>query len=541
MTDRPRSSATPLPGERYDVVVVGGGLGGIYAVHRFAQAQLTVLGLEGAPELGGVWHHNRYPGARVDLDSVDYCYHFSDELANRWRWSERYASQAELLQYLNLAADVTGVRPRFRLSTRMTAAQWHPEPACWQIDTSAGDRIAARYLVMTTGNLSATRAPAFPGLERFGGRWVLTGRWPQEPVDVAGQRVAVIGTGSSGVQVIPELAEAAEHLTVFQRTANYAVPAWNRPVERSLQDYLAGRRAEEREMLLASSVGTRVPLGRQPASAFSPQERTWLLERQWQHGGQGMTAVFSDESTDPESNQIASEFVRGKIRETVSDPGLAERLCPRYPIGTRRLALHTGRYYETFNRDNVSLVHLPEDPIVEVTRTGIRTRTQVHEVDLIVFALGFEAFTGALDGAGIRNADGQHPTDRWQRGPRTMLGMMTAGFPNLFLPTGPGSPSVLANMILGNEFAVDWIADAIVDLEGRGMRSIETTQEAETRWTQHVSDAASRLLRLREDNYMVHVNADGSRRFVPYVGGLGRWVAHALAVADEGYGGFSRR
>jgi cation diffusion facilitator CzcD-associated flavoprotein CzcO len=395
---------------------------------------------------------------------------------------------------------------------------------------------------MTTGQLSAPRRPDIAGLERFRGQWVQTSKWPHEKVELEEKRIGIVGTGSSGVQAIPILAEYADHLYVFQRTAHYAVPARNCAISAKVQRDIAARLPEEREGLLTRYPGgTRSPRPEHPVSHYSPGEQFAMMERQWELGGQRMNAIFSDQGTNKAANDVVAEFVRNKIRAIVRDASLADKLCPSYPIGTRRLALDTG-YYETYNRPDVTLVDVKADPIVEITETGIRTRCAHYELDLIVFALGFRAFTGSLDAAGIRNERGKMPSDGWSRGPRTLLGLMSAGFPNLFLPTGPGSPSVLANLFVQNEFEIDWIGDCIAYLDAHGAATIEPTSTAQDAWTAHVAEVASRLLRRQVNNYMVHVNADdGSRVFIPYVGGFDRYVATARDIAARGYEGFLLR
>jgi len=520
------------------VVVVGAGPGGIYGVHRFLRQGLTVLGLEAAGGVGGVWFHNRYPGARVDLYSVDYSYHFSREILEKWSWSERFASQAELLEYLNFVADRLDVRRHFLFDTKLVSARWDGGDGRWHLRTDTGLDVATRFLVMATGNLSAPRQPPFPGLDRFGGDWYQTSYWPEDPVDLDGRRIGVIGTGSTGVQAVTALAGRASRLYVFQRTANYSVPAQNRPL--GPEDQCPPEKVlDERERLLTFPSGSQIPRAPHPLAHYTTEEQQALLERQWAHGGQGMNAVFADQGVDPATNFVVAEFVRQKIRDTVADPAVAEALCPYdYPIGTRRLCLDTG-YYEQFNRDHVTLVDVRADPIVEITETGLATGSAHYDLDVIIFALGFHAFRGALDQADIRNEAGQTPGDAWARGPRTRLGLMTRGFPNLFLPTGPGSPSVLANMILLNELHMDWIADCIAHVGDLGLATVEPTEEGEASWTAHVAEVASRLLRLNVDNYMVHVNDDGSRVFMPYAGGLDHYMAMARGIAADGYDGFA--
>jgi cation diffusion facilitator CzcD-associated flavoprotein CzcO len=528
------------PDASCDVVVAGGGLGGIYAVHRFRQQGLSVIGLDGADGLGGVWYHNGYPGARVDVDSVDYCYYFSPELFGEWKWSERYAAQPDLLRYLNYVADKFDVRRHFRLRSRVTSAIWQPAQSRYLVTTSQHETVSCRFLVMATGNLSAPRKPDFPGLDSFGGDWAQTSQWPEGGVGYAGATVAVIGTGSSGVQAIPAVAQAARHVYVFQRTPNYVVPARNGPLDGDAWDAVRADVPAARAQLFSRPAGTSITRGERRAADCTPAGRNAALEAQWLRGGQGFNLVFADQGTDKTANDYAADFARDQIRRTVRDPAAAEALCPfDHPIGSRRLCLDTD-YYQTYNQDNVTLVNVRAEPIEQITPRGIQTAARQYDVDLIIFALGFHAFTGALDSAGIRNEAGATPTGRWTRGPRTYLGLMTAGFPNLFTPTGAGSPSVLANMMLGNEHHIDFIAECIGYMDDRGLSAVEPEAAAEDEWTAHVAQAASRLLRLQVRNYMVHVNADdGSRFFIPYAGGFDRYARHCDDVIDRGFAGFA--
>ena len=522
----------------YDVAVVGAGAGGIYAVHKLTQQGLRVVGFEGAPEVGGVWYHNRYPGARVDIESYFYCFP-DDDLYPRWSWKERYPAQSEILAYLNFAADTWDVRPHIRFSTWVTNAQWEPSAHRYRVTANSGESVTARYLVMASGQLSKARTPNFPGLEDYQGRWVQTSHWPAGDVETAGKRIAVIGTGSSGVQAVPALAREAENVTVFQRTPNYSVPAQNGPLDHQKYAELASRVPEMREAILHHPVGSDIPLGAGPASAFSPEEQQALLRQRWARGGHTMNAVFSDQGTDIHANTVVADFVRERVQEIVRDPATADILTPRaYPIGTRRLCVDIG-YYEAFNQTNVDLIDINHDPIERLTAKGIETRDHEFEFDLIVFALGFDAFTGALDQANIRNEFGEQPSDRWVRGPRTLLGLMTRGFPNLFVLTGPGSPSVLANMILDNVQHVDFVAQMLRYMDERGYTRVEPEEKAQHEWTEHVAEAASSLLRLNVENYMVHVNReDGTRVFMPYVGGLDKYVAECDRVASNDFTGF---
>ncbi|WP_312858137.1 flavin-containing monooxygenase [Pseudonocardia pini] len=527
-------------GRHYDVVVVGAGMGGIYAIHRFRSQGLSVLGIEGAPDVGGVWYHNAYPGARVDIESANYCYFFDPELYREWSWTERYAAQPEILAYLRHVADRYEVRPHIAFEQWVNGAQWDPESNRYHVTTDAGLAVTAQFLVMTSGQLSKARDPDFPGLADFRGEWFQTSHWPHEPVQLAGRRVGVIGTGSSGVQTITAVAKEAAHLHVFQRTPNYSVPAYNRPADQRKYARLASKVEEVYREIMQTPGGLILPPGRGSSKDYTAEQIQQMLEERWAFGGQSLLSLFTDQGIDPEVNEVVAEFVRTKVRDTVRDPETAERLVPdAYPIGVRRLCIDTG-YYETFNRDNVTLVDLREEPIERLVPQGIRLASgREIELDVVIFALGFEAFTGALDGADIRNEEGRRPSDNWTRGPRTFLGLTTTGFPNLFLVTGPASPSVLANMNVANVQHLDFVADLVAHMRERGYERVEPTVEAQDEWTEHVASIAEPMLRRKVDNYMVHVNRDDdSRVFIPYPGGFGDYVTRCQAVVDDGYAGF---
>jgi len=539
--DRNFMAPQTTPARAYDVIVVGAGLGGLYALHRFGQLGLSVLGLEQAAGVGGVWFHNRYPGARVDVESLDYCYYFSPELYQGWTWTERYAAQPELLAYLNHVADRFGLREKILFETALARAQWRPESNRYTVETSTGQKLTCRFLVMATGNLSAARKPDFPGLDSFKGEWVQASHWPDRQVELAGRRIAVIGTGSTGVQLIPVLAEQASHLTVFQRSPNFSVPARNGKLDAAKFAAAAADVPGRRAALLQTRAAISSNLGPpSPYAAYSPEERQDRLERQWALGGQGMNRVFADQGTDQKVNDAVADFVRAKIRGIVKNPQTAERLCPTdHPIGSRRLCVDT-HYYATYNRENVTLADIGADPIARITETGIQTASTHYEADLIVFAIGFHAFRGALDQVDIRNEHGETPTTNWNRGPRTLLGLMPEGFKNLFLLTGPGSPSVLANMVIMNEEHVNFTAGLIAHMDARGLATVQPEPAAVTAWSATVAEAAAKLLRLGVKNYMVHVNQDdGSRVFMPYVGGLDRYTEICRETEAAGYRGFA--
>ncbi len=524
----------------FDIGVVGAGLGGIYAAYRLREGGLSVIGIEGASGVGGTWYHNGYPGSRVDTDSVDmYSYLFSREIYDGWQWKERYAAQPELMAYANWVADKLGVTGSFRFDTWLRQAQWSQEDRRWHLKTDRGDRIACRFLVMCTGNLSEPKPVSFPGLDRFTGEWLQSNRWPHRQVRLTNRRVAIVGTGSSGVQAVPVVAAQARHTFVFQRTPHYAVPARNGPPDRKRQQEISCHLERFKEAMLARPTLPTGQEDRRPAAHYTAEEQQERMERQWALGGHGMAYVFEDIGTSRASNEIASEFARKKIREQVKDPVIAAKLCPDYPIGTRRLILEIG-YYECFNRDDLTLVDMKEDPIEEITETGIRTRSSHYDVDLIIFALGFKPFLGAIEKAGVVNHRGETPREVWARGPRTVFGLMTPRFPNLFHPTSAGSPSVLGPLILENEFHADWIADCLEHMRRRGYDTVEATEDGADIWGRKSAAVAQNLIRRQVNNYMVHVNADdASRIFQPWAAGMATYVPEVRRMTAEGYKGFA--
>jgi len=520
-----------------DAIVVGAGMGGMYAVKRLVSEGRSVLGFEGAPDVGGVWLHNRYPGARVDIEA--YYYSFLDpELYGSWKWTERYPAQPEILSYLRHYAEHYDVRRHFRFSTWVEQMLWDDDAHVWQIRSSDGATVRARHVLMATGQLSKSRELPFPGGEDFAGEWVETSHWPDHEVDFSGKRVAVIGTGSSGVQVITELAKVAGSLHVFQRTPNYVVPSQNSPIDQAKYDDFASRLPEVWNQVMESGPAYLAPVSVRNAKDMTPAERLERLESQWEFGGLAMTFAFPDQRTDWEVNDLVSNFVRNKIRSSISDPALADLLEPaNYPLGTRRLCVCNG-YYETYNNPNVSLISLRDEPIERVTATGILTTKRDYEFDVIVSALGFDAFTGPVDAIDIRNSVGARPTDSWKRGPHSYLGLMLHGFPNLYLLTGPGSPSVLVNFNVHNVYHVDVVADLITHMAENGLTSVEPTLEAQEDWKERSQAVADGLIRKQVENYMTHVNEDGTRFFVPYAGGWGNYVQIVNDVVAQGYEGF---
>ena len=525
--------------QKRDVVVVGAGFSGLYMLHRLRALGMSVQVIERAHDVGGTWHWNRYPGARCDIESIDYCYSFDDALLREWRWTERYAAQPEILSYLEHVADRFDLRRDITFDTSVLSAVWDDLRNVWRVTCDDGDVLAATHLVMATGNLSSVKQPELPGLDQFQGEWFHTGRWPQRPVDLAGRRVAVIGTGSSGIQTITQVAKQAEHIHVLQRTPNYSMPAQNRPLtEDEFRDLMADW-PERRRVCAWSESGVPVDSPTKATAEATPEERRARFERGWQRGGIGaLSSGFTDFFTDEAANRVAQDFAREKIRALVQDPDVAELLSPRHHIGTKRTCVDTG-YYETYNRDNVELVDVRANPLVTVTRTGVQLRDRHIDVDTIIFAIGFDAITGALTEIEIRGVDGQQLTDKWAHGPRTYLGLQTAGFPNLFMITGPGSPSVLSNMVVSIEQHVDWVSNCLEHMREGGYDRIEASVEAEDQWVTHVADLAAGTLYPQASSWYVGANIPGKpRTFMPYVAGCGQYRRESEDVVARGYAGF---
>jgi cyclohexanone monooxygenase len=526
-----------------DVAVVGGGLGGLYALHRLRAMGLSVRVFEAGSGVGGTWFWNRYPGARCDVESMEYSYAFSNTLQQEWSWPERYGTQAEILKYINHVADRFDLRRDIRLNTRVLSAVFDPAAGLWTLETNQGDTTTARFCVMASGNLSTPRVPDFKGLETFQGKWYHTGLWPHEGVDFSGLRVGVIGTGSSGVQMIPHIAAQADHLTVFQRTANFSLPARNAPLDPEKERRHKAEYEDRRKAALDTPFGIAGhPAPTRSALEASEDERQQAYERKWAEGGSiSFLYSYTDLLVNKEANDTASEFVRQKIRSIVRNPATADILAPTdHPIGTKRLCLDTN-YYETYNRNNVCLVNVKTDPIQAITATGVRTRDHdFGPFDAIVFATGFDAMTGALREIDIRVAGGPALADQWEAGPRTYLGLMVSGFPNMFVVTGPGSPSVKTQMILAIEQHTDWIADCLTYMRSQGYSRIEATPAAQDAWVEHVNHVADSTLYPLANSWYVGANIPGKPRvFMPYVGGFAGYKQKCDTVAASGYEGFT--
>ncbi len=525
-----------------DVVVVGAGFAGLYMLHRLRQAGFSTRVLEAADDVGGTWYWNRYPGARCDIVTTDYTYSFDPELEKAWTWSEKYATQPEILRYAQFVADRYDLRRDIRFGTRVAAARWDDATQRWDLRTANDEHIRCRYYVMATGCLSQPKTMDIPGAERFRGEVYFTSRWPHEEVDFRGKRVAVIGTGSSGVQVIPPIARQAKQLTVFQRTPNFSIPAGNGPVRPERRAPLESDREAYRTAAKWSRLG--VPMTPTEVMAmYSPTEvHRQRFEAAWQSGELvDLINVFADQAVSAEANEILCEMVREKIRAVVKDPTTAELLCPTdHPIGTKRPLLDTD-YHATFNQPHVRLVDLRSHPIRTITETGVELADETLAFDAIVFATGFDAMTGAIVSVDITGRDGVSLKQRWADGPRTYLGLTTVGFPNFFTITGPQSPSVLSNMMVSIEQHVDWVADCLTHLRAEGMTTIEPTETAEAGWMTHVDDGAQITLFARADSWYMGANVPGKPRvLLPYVGGVDVYRKACDEVAARDYVGFSR-
>ncbi|MEU4317898.1 NAD(P)/FAD-dependent oxidoreductase [Nocardia fluminea] len=536
----PETPSAPAKGPAdVDVVVVGAGIAGLYALHRFRGSGLTVRVFEAGDGVGGVWYWNRYPGARCDVESVDYSYSFDDALQQEWNWSEKYATQPEILAYLEHVADRYDLRRDIEFGTRVTDIVLDEQTLRWRVDTDTGRAVSARFVVLATGPLSNANIPAIDGLDTFAGQILRTSHWPHEGVDLTGHRVGVIGTGSSGIQTIPCVAEQAERLHVFQRTANYSVPAGNTPLTDQDRAAHKANYPERRRLSMASGGGS--PHQAHPASAIavSERERREAYEKRWALGGVLFSKTFPDQLTSLAANDTAREFWEEKVRAVIEDPAVADLLVPRdHPIGTKRICTDTN-YYQTFNRDNVELVDLKATPITRIDAAGVHTTDTHYPLDTLVLATGFDAMTGSVSRMNIVGRGGETLNHAWREGPKTYLGLGMSGFPNLFNLTGPGSPSVLANMVLHSELHVDWVAEAIGFLDARGAVALEARQDAVSEWVLECVNRAAGTLMMQANSWYLGANIEGRPRvFMPFVGGFGVYGEIIAEVAAAGYKGF---
>ena len=527
-----------------DAVIVGAGFSGLYMLHRLRELGFTTRLFDAADGVGGTWYWNRYPGARCDSESHYYCYSFSDEIRKEWKWSCRYPAQPELLAYLNFVADRLDLRKDIDFGTRVAAGNYDEEAHRWVVETDQGETVRARFLITGVGNTSTPAKPSIPGLESFAGDVYHTALWPHEKVDFTGQKVALIGTGSSGIQSTPMIAEQADHLTVFQRTANYSVPARNHDLTDEMRRELEENYTEMRQLVLASPIGMPFEIPQKSALEVSDEERTATLDKLWEIGSfRFMFTSYHDIVVDLKANATVAGYIEAKIRDTVNDPAKADVLCEfNHPVGTKRPPIDTN-YYETFNRDNVSIVSIRKNPIREATVDGlIMENGDKHKVDAIVFATGFDTVTGTLNKLNLRGKGGVSLADKWQDGPRAYLGLCTAGFPNLFMITGPGSPGILTNFPGCIEQNVDWIADVMTHMRETNAVEIETSENTEAQWMQDITDVANTTLMTTVDSWYMNTNIPGKPRvFSAYFSGMHTYAEVCADVAANDYKGFEVR
>ena len=531
----------PAPNSELDALVIGAGFAGLYQLHVLRdRLGLSVRVLEAGDDVGGTWYWNRYPGARCDSESHSYCYSFSPELYRAWEWSERYPGHAEIRRYLGFVTERLDLKRSIQFQTRVTAAQYDEASNRWTVTTERGERFVTKFLITAVGCLSTANVPKFPGLASFTGRWYHTGQWPHEGVDFTGKRVGMIGTGSTGIQAAPVIADTAKHLTVFQRTANYSVPAHNAPLTPEFKRYVKENVGEIRATMLRTPNGHPFEIKDRSVFDVTDEERTKIYEAAWAKGGLQFRADFRDIVLDKKANDTAAEFIKAKIRSIVNDPATAEKLADiDHPYAAKRPPIDS-HYFETFNRDNVTLVDVRAAPIEAITPTGLKTKDAEYPVDIIVFATGFDAMTGPLLRLNICGRGGLTLAKAWEAGPRNYLGLQVAGFPNLFTITGPGSPSVLCNMPIAIEQHADWIAGCIDHMRKTGVERIEPKPDAVERWVGEVNEAASKtLLPLATHSWYLGANVPGKPRvFMPYSGGMVRYRRICEEVVAKGYEGF---
>ncbi|MCP5397167.1 MAG: NAD(P)/FAD-dependent oxidoreductase [Sphingomonadaceae bacterium] len=521
----------------HDALVVGAGFAGLYMVHKLRLEGFDVVGVEAGKGPGGTWYWNRYPGARCDIPSIEYSYSFDPELEAEWRWSERYAAQPEILRYLEHVEERFELAPLFTYNTRVTEATWDEAASRWNVTTDDGARWQVQHLILATGALSTPKLPDMPALENFNGPVLHTAQW-DESIELEGRNVCLFGTGSSGIQAVSEIAKVAKQLTVFQRTPNFTVPAGNHPLS---DEYLAEMRPQMkrlRDEARASALGWFT--GPQPGSAKDddPETRQKRLQAAWDAGTTGLLTAYEDLLIDEESNAFAADFAREKIRELVHDKEKARKLTPHgYPVGSRRTCTETG-FYDAMNRDNVVLVDVREEPVEQVEANAIRTASATYPADVLVFATGFDACVGAVKAIDITGRNGAKIAEEWADGPRAYLGLGVSGFPNMFTVTGPGSPSVLSNVVLSIEQHVDWIARCLGDMRANGQQTIEAQPDAEQAWMEHTHEVAHQTLFPKADSWYQGKTRDGKLVFMPYVGGCGAYREKCDDVAAKGYQGF---
>ena len=522
-----------------DAVIVGAGFSGLYLLHRFRKLGLTTRVLERGGGVGGTWYWNRYPGARCDVESMQYSYSFDAELQQEWHWPEKFSAQPDILAYANHVADRFDLRKDIDFDVEVKAAHFNETTRRWRIETDKKDKITAQFLVMATGCISTAQTPNIEGLDNYQGNTYHTGNWPHEKIDFTGQRIAVIGTGSSGIQAIPVLAEEAAHVTVFQRTPNYSIPSQNEPMTSDYEASWKEKYPTLREEMRYTGHGSMKDLNDKSAMSVDEEERQETYKKRWAIGGAGFLTSFNDLLFSQESNDTASEFVRNQIRRIVKNPETAELLAPKtYPIGTKRICIDSG-YFQTYNRENVDLVDISEKPIQRITREGLIVNGREFEFDSIVFATGFDAMTGTLFNVDIRGRNDLALKEKWYAGPRTYLGLMSEAFPNLFMITGPGSPSVKSNMLVSIEQHVDFVTESIIYMREHGLELMEPDVAAEDDWVDHVQEAANKTLFPRANSWYMGANIPGKPRlFMPYIGGVGAYREICEEIVANNYRGF---
>ena len=539
--DEPLMSNPPESATELDALIIGAGFAGLYQLHCLRdQLGLSVRVLEKADGVGGTWYWNRYPGARCDSESHAYAYYFSAELLEEWQWSERYPGHAEIVRYLNHVADKFDLRRDIQLSAEVVSAHYSDGANRWIVTTAGGEVFSATYLITAVGCLSAANVPSIEGLDEFEGQWYHTGLWPHDGVDFSGKRVGQIGTGSTGIQAAPVIAEAARHLTVFQRTPNYSVPARNHVLSEEFKRHCRENHQDIKAIMHSTPNGHAFIISERKVFDVDDEERKAIYEEYWKDGGLRFRSCFQDLLADKAANDTAAEFLKSKIRQIVKDPEKAAKLSSiDHPYAAKRPPVDT-HYFETFNRDNVDLVDIRATPIERITPKGIQTSAGQHDLDIIVFATGFDAMTGPLLKLNIRGRGGKTLHEAWKEGPRTYLGLTVSGFPNMFTVTGPGSPSVLTNMPVAIEQHVEWITRCIAKMRKSGARKIEASAEAAELWAAHVNDAANAtLLPQAGHSWYLGANIPGKpRMFMPYAGGMVRYRTICDAVATNGYEGF---
>ena len=524
----------------WDVVVVGAGFAGIYLLHRMRQIGLKCTVLEAGHGLGGTWYWNQYPGARCDVQSLEYSYSFSDSLEQDWVWTERYAGQPEILAYANHVADRFDLRKDIQFDTKVVRLDYDEQGSGWTVTTDKTIQLITKFVIMAVGCLSTPNIPKIHGLKDFEGEWYHTGLWPHHDVDFTDKHVGVIGTGSSAVQAIPVIAQQAKHLTVFQRTANYSIPAWNGPLDTDTAKQWKKNTKVLRDTARRSNSGILEMDSDRSGAELSASEQIKQIQKRWNHGGLNLWNTFTDIMTDVTTNEIVASFVRDKIREKVNSPETAELLCPyTHPIGSKRLCVDTN-YYETFNLENVSLIDIRTDPIERITAQGIQTSKTNYELDLIVFATGFDAMTGSMLKVEIQGRAQKTLAQKWSNYPQMYLGIAMSDFPNLFVITGPGSPSVMSHVLLAIEQHVDWITDCITYMKQNGFNTIEASPMDEKNWVEHVKEVSDDTLYVQANSWYMGANIDGKTKvFMPYIGGFANYREICDRVATDGYEGFT--